>query len=67
MASPSTVTRLLTSGMPVLRYLPSVETLVTFMTTQPQSAGMPGLPAALRWGTSRPVQVSISVFSAPWG
>ena len=41
MASPSTVTRFVTSGMPVLRNLPSVETLVTFMMTQPTSAARP--------------------------
>ena len=64
MASPSTVTRFVTSGMPVLRNLPSVETLVTFMMTQPTSAGRPGLPEGPTCGTSRPVQVSTSVFSA---
>ena len=67
MASPSTVTRFVTSGMPVLRNLPSVETLVTFMMTQPTSAGRPGLPEGPTCGTSRPVQVSTSVFSAPCG
>ena len=35
MASPSTVTRFDTRGMPVLRNLPSVDTEVTFMMTQP--------------------------------
>ncbi len=48
MASPSTVTRFVTSGIPVLRNLPRVETLVTFMMTQPTSAGRPGLPGRLR-------------------
>ena len=67
MASPSTVMRLETSGMPVFKYLPSVETEVTFMTMQPTSAGRPGLPEGPTCGTSRPVQVSTSVFSAPCG
>ena len=67
MASPSTVIRLDTSGMPVFRYLPRVDTEVTFMTMQPTSAGRPGLPDGPTWGTSRPVQVSTRVFSAPWG
>ena len=67
MASPSTVRRLLTSGMPVFKYLPKVDTLVTFIMTQPTSAGRPGLPEGPTCGTSRPVQVSTSVFSAPCG
>ena len=53
--------------MPVFRNLPRVDTLVTFITMQPTSAGSPGLPEGPTCGTSRPVQVSTSVFSAPCG
>ena len=61
MASPSTVRRLVVRGMPVARYLPSVDTVVTFSTITPASAGRPPR------GTSRPVVFSMSTFSAPWG
>ena len=40
-ASPSTVMRRVTSGMPVARYLPMVDTVVTFSTITPASAGRP--------------------------
>ena len=48
-------------GMPVSRYLETKATEVTFITMTPTSEGSPGK------GTSRPVQVSMSTFSAPWG
>ena len=60
-AEPSTVSRFSTSGMPVFRYRARNATDVTFITTQPTSAGsLPG-------GTCRPVQAAMSTFSAPWG
>ena len=58
---PSTVRRFVVSGMPVARNLPSADTVVTFITSTPTSAGRPPR------GTSRPVVRSISTFSAPCG
>ena len=57
--SPSTVRRLVVRGIPVSRYLETKATEVTFITITPTSEGRPGN------GTSRPVQFSISTFSAP--
>ena len=61
MASPFTVRRLVTRGIPVARNLPMVDTVVTFSTITPASLGRPP------WGTSRPVVFSMSTFSAPCG
>ena len=60
-ASPVTVTRRLMSGMPVRRKCPIMDMVVTLNSMMPTSVWR--LPR----GTTRPVTLYTSTFSAPWG